>query len=79
MQKQNKIRIPPQYIVLDALGSILVGLGIFGLIVDGVPPALASLNLKRDAWEFILGGLILMLPMVIYSIRRARVWRGSGE
>lgn len=76
MQK-NRFRVPLQYIVLDALGSILVGLGIFGLIVDEVPPALASLNLKRDAWEFIIGGLILMLPMVIYSIRRARAWRGA--
>lgn len=77
MQKQNKIRIPPQYMVLDALGSILVGLGIYGLIVDEVPPALASLNLKRDAWEFIIGGIILMLPMMIYSIRRARSSRGE--
>lgn len=72
MQKQNKIRIPPQYVLLDTLGSILVGLGVYGLIVNEVPPALASLNLKRDAWEFIAGGLILMLPMVVYSIRRAR-------
>jgi hypothetical protein len=72
MHKQNKIRIPPQYIVLDALGSILVWLGIYGLIVDEAPPALASLNLKQDAWEFVIGGLILMVPMIVHIIRRAR-------
>jgi hypothetical protein len=78
MQKQNKIRIPPQYIVLDALGSILVGLGIYGLIVDATPPALASLNLKQDAWEFIIGGLILMVPMILYAVRGIQT-RNKGD
>jgi ABC-type tungstate transport system substrate-binding protein len=68
--QQHKSRIPVQYIVLDTLGSVLVGLGIYSLIVEEVPSALVSLNLKRDAWRFIIGGLILMPPIIIYIFRR---------
>lgn len=70
MQK-NKFRVPPQYLFLDTLGSVLIGFGLYGLMVGEELPGLAFLNLKRDAWEFIVGGLILMLPMVVHVIRRA--------
>jgi hypothetical protein len=79
MQRPNKFRIPPRYIFLDALGSIMVGLGIFGLIMTEEPPELASLHLKRDAWEFIALGLVLMLPMVVYVIRQAGARGGIDE
>jgi hypothetical protein len=80
VRRQNKFRIPPQYIVLDTLGSVMVGLGIYGLIIEEAPPALALLNLKRDAWEFIIGGLILMLPMIAFVIRKLRMENfGSDE
>jgi hypothetical protein len=74
MQK-NKFRIPPQYLVLDTIGSVLVGLGIYGLILTEEPPTLVFLHLQRDAWEFIVSGLILILPMAVYAIRQARVRR----
>jgi hypothetical protein len=78
MQK-HKFRTPPRYIFLDALGSVMVGLGIFGLIMTGEPPELAFLHLKRDAWELILAGVLLMLPMVVYIIRNAGKPQGGDE
>ena len=78
MQRQNKLRIPSQYLILDTIGSVMVGLGVYGLVVNEIPPELASLNLKRDAWEFIIGGLILMVPMVVYVLHKARA-RNLGD
>jgi hypothetical protein len=79
MQRPNKFRIPPRYLLLDTIGSVMVGLGAYGLIATEVPPALVALNLKRDAWEFIIVGLILMLPMVVSVIRQAGAHRGIDE
>jgi hypothetical protein len=70
MQRPNKFRIPPRYIFLDTLGSIMIGLGVYGLILSEEPASLAFLHLQRDAWQFIGGGLILMLPMVVYVVRQ---------
>jgi hypothetical protein len=79
MQRPNKFRIPPSYIFLDTLGSIMVGLGIFGLIMTDEPSALAFLHLKRDAWELIMVGALLMLPMVIYIIRNVSKPQSGDE
>ena len=76
---QRKLRIPPRYIFLDALGSIMVGLGVFGLIMTEEPPELAFLHLKRDAWELIMVGVFLMLPMVVYIIRNAGKLQNKDE
>jgi hypothetical protein len=77
--QRHKFRIPPRYILLDAIGSIMVGLGIFGLIMTEEPPELAFLHLKRDAWELIIAGVLLMLPMVIYILRNVGKSQGGNE
>jgi hypothetical protein len=69
MPRPNKFKIPPRYIFLDALGSVMVGLGIYGLIMTEEPAELVFLHLKRDAWELIMVGVLLMLPMVVHIIR----------
>ncbi|HEY3487527.1 MAG TPA: hypothetical protein VGL10_05630 [Gammaproteobacteria bacterium] len=68
--QRHKFRIPPRYLLLDTLGSILVGLGVYGLVMSEEPSGLAFLHLKRDAWQFIVGGLMLMAPMVVYVIKQ---------
>jgi hypothetical protein len=57
----------------------MVGLGLYGLMVTEALPGLAFLRLQRDAWEFIIGGIILMLPMVVYVIRNMGKQQGRDE
>jgi hypothetical protein len=79
MQRPNKLGIPLHYIFLDATGAVMVGLGIYGLIIEEVPPELAFLHLKRDAWGLIFAGVLLMLPLVIFIIRNVSKLQSGDE
>lgn len=67
----EKLRIPIRLLVLDAAGAVLLGLGVAKVLagVDLLPPAL---RFEDDGLTFIVGGLILMLPMVMHVIGHVR-------
>ena len=63
----KKLTIPLKLIVMDALGAVLLGLGVAEMFADT--------NLVPQAWQFehyalmmIIFGIALMLPIVTYML-----------
>ncbi len=63
----KKVGLPVFLIAMDCLGSIILVLGVLGLLeVDIGLPALTTI------WPFlVIMGTVLMVPMIIWVIRRA--------
>jgi len=54
------LRIPLTLIVTDALGALLTGLGVYGLVAESPPPWLPALGDPGKAWLLIvLGGAMM--------------------
>ena len=67
MSKAKKLRIPMRLIVLDAIGAILLGLGIAELFANTnlVPK---SLQFENYAMVMIIFGIAMMLPIITYML-----------
>ena len=70
MNKMKTVRIPMRFIILDAIGAVLLGLGVAELF--------AGTNLVPKPWQFpnyavfmVIFGIAFMLPMVTYILSRA--------
>jgi len=65
MNEQKKFKIPFRLIVLDAVGAILLGLGVAELFANTnlVP---GFLRVENYALFMIIFGVAMMLPMVTY-------------
>ena len=59
-------------VFFDFLGSVFLALGLYGLLAESIIDSLFFLNLKENAWLFIGGGLLLMVPLVIHFIKQAQ-------
>ena len=68
---QAKFRIPVQDLLLDGIGAILLGIGLAKVFAgaDVLPPAW---RFENYAMTFVVGGIVMMLPMVFYMIGKAR-------
>ena len=71
MNQTKKLHIPMRLIILDAIGAVLLGLGIAELF--------ANTNLMPEAWQLpnyavimIIFGIAMMLPMVTYIFSRGK-------
>lgn len=69
------MRIPLQLMILDAVGTVLAGLGVAGLLTDlsGLLPVLANRNV---AGAMAGVGLALMAFAVFRIVRQLRAERG---
>ncbi len=63
------MRIPPLLIVIDVIGTLLLGLGIFGQVADS--PTLAGIDLAAVSLPLIIFGAFLMAPLILYIVREA--------
>jgi hypothetical protein len=63
--------IPLKLIILDTIGVILAGLG-FAKYFGGIDVLPASLLLDQSGLSLIVIGTALMLPMMVWVIRRAK-------
>ena len=63
----EKRRLPVFYVGLDALGTLILVLGVLGATgVDIGLPALARI------WQFLVAlGVLLMVPFIVWAIRLA--------
>ena len=61
------MRLPPALLALDVLGTLLLGLGIFGLVA--APVELGGFDISSMAIPLIIFGVFLMAPLVIYFVR----------
>lgn len=63
------MRLPPALIALDVLGTLLLGLGLYGKFA--ADPALGFVDLGALAVPLIILGAFLMAPLVLYVVRMA--------
>ncbi len=70
MQKTKKLRIPIQLLVLDALGAVLLGIGLAEWVAgtDLVPE---SLQFDNYYIVMVVCGVLLMLPLIAFVLRTA--------
>ena len=76
MEEKSKPFIPYIFIGIDAIGTILLGLGIAKHFVhiDILPPAM---RFENYGMAFMIIGVILMLPLVVHVI--TKVQSGSNR
>ena len=65
LKLKNKLKLPLSLIVLDAIGTILLGLGLYMKFGQGDQ----HLGLNINPMILIILGVCLMLPIMIHVIR----------
>lgn len=70
-QQKPSLKFPLGLLVLDAIGSLLIGLGLAKMFagIDFLPTAL---QFDEKGWVLIIIGVLLMLPMIFHFLARAR-------
>lgn len=63
------MRLPPALIALDVLGTLLLALGIYGLVATDA--SLGAIDLGPLAIPLLIAGAFLMAPLIIYIVRQA--------
>ena len=76
----GRLKIPTHLLVIDAIGTLLLALGIWGALAGGgnVLPVLAA---PRVSWSLVAIGAVLVLYFVVELIRitlHARRRKGPG-
>ena len=78
MDKQARFPIPPYFLFLDAVGAVLIAVGLakyFGQ-VDIIP---AILQFENYEIFFMISGFVLMLPAIIHIIAMAASTQGQKK
>ena len=77
-QEPPRLRIPLDWVIVDALGAILAGAGAYGLLAgaDGPLPILADPGV---AWLCIVFGVGLMGLAVVQIFHRIAAQRPAGS
>ncbi|MEM8817377.1 MAG: hypothetical protein AAGE85_16250 [Pseudomonadota bacterium] len=60
------MRLPTALIVLDMLGMLLLGAGLYGLFGSNT-----TIDLETHAELLIVAGAVLMCPLLVYAVKRA--------
>jgi len=53
--------LPVQYLILDGLGTILAGLGLYELFVDDASIIPVSMQFENDAHVILAAGIVMMV------------------
>jgi len=69
---QPKLRWPAWVLVLDIIGTLLVGLGIYAQVAGGPLPFAEVLDLRALAVPIILLGALMVAPLVLMTISQLR-------
>jgi len=71
MNERIHLPVPVYYLLLDAIGTILLGLGLakYFADLDIVPPVM---RFENYAVAFMVFGIVIMLPALFYIIGKAR-------
>ncbi len=67
MGTHKRLKIPIRLIIMDALGAVLLGVGVAELFADTNLVA-ASLQFENYAIFMIIFGIAMMLPIVTYML-----------
>jgi hypothetical protein len=71
MRSDKEPFIPLRYLVLDGIGALMLGLGLARQLA-GVDVLPLSWRFEGYGLTFIVGGILLMLPMLGHVIGKAR-------
>jgi hypothetical protein len=71
MSSNRTLPFPVWMMALDVIGTVLVGLGLFGLFGGLAPEAVSAADFESASIAFIVFGAVLMLPLLVTLIRRA--------
>lgn len=71
METKPKLRLPVWSLVLDAVGALFIGFGIFGLASGDELALPAFLDAQALSVVMIFAGVLLTLPMIILIIKQA--------
>jgi len=78
--QQTKVPFPVHVLVMDAVGTVMFALGIYGLLIGAELPGLEFLELAEGAWNYIITGILLWIPMGVHVLKlvRERAERNGG-
>ncbi len=78
MTKSTSFSIPPGLLILDLIGALMAALGIVETTDAGImlPQQFAF---PFYNWVFIIVGALLMLPMVLHMVARAKQQAAGKE
>ncbi len=71
MNEKSAFKLPLGLVVLDGLGTILVGLGLAKMFA-GLEILPTALQLDEKGWTLIISGVLLMLPLLLHIFAKVR-------
>ena len=78
MAGRNTLPLPMWMMALDVVGTLLLGMGLFGLFGGFAPDGMSAGDLKSVSIALIVFGALLMLPLLVTLIRNALSANRSG-
>jgi hypothetical protein len=75
----HRRRIPFRLLLIDAVGAVLVAVGILELLETGPQLVPAALQFPGIGFVLLATGSLLMLPVPVWLLRRHRQERGRRE
>ena len=72
MTSQNKLPWPAWVLILDLIGTFLLGIGIYALVADDPLPFADTINLRSLAIPMIIFGALLFAPLILMTIAHIR-------
>jgi hypothetical protein len=76
---QPKLRWPAWVLILDIIGTLLVGLGIYSQVANGPLPFAEFLDLRALAVPIIILGALMVTPLVFMTISQLRLAGKNGS
>lgn len=72
MSEDRKIRLPVWLLILDAIGTLFIVLGIYAQFGGTAPFFPDSPEIRQYSVALILAGILLILPLVLMLIKRSK-------
>lgn len=68
--EQGLATLPAWAVILDVVGTVLLGAGLYGLFTEGEAPFAETVDLRANATALIVIGVFLMIPLLVAVVRR---------
>ena len=72
MTEKPALKWPAWVLILDLVGTALVGLGIYAQVASGPLVFSDAVDLRALAVPMILVGALLVMPLVVMTVRQVR-------
>ena len=72
MNEQKKLPWPAWVLILDLVGTLLVGVGIYALVAGDPLPFADTIDLRSLAIPIIIFGALLFAPLILMTVAHIR-------